>query len=676
MAYFPFYVDIKDKHCLVAGGGMVALRKVEELKPYGPVITVIAPQIHPDILREAHEIFRREFRDTDLTVDTDFVIAASDDPNVNHKVAALCREKKIPVNVADDPGYCTFFFPALLKRGKLTVGVSTSGTSPAAASWLRDRIAEIIPEKIEQILDRMEEERKTAKGIIEDEKERKEYLTQKFCSLLTGVSSGKDRMDAQVILVGAGCGTRDWLTIEGARAIKNCEALVCDDLIDDSILDIAPQNAEKIYMGKRGGRTSVTQEEINSLLTDLARKGKRVVRLKGGDPFVFGRGAEEILALKEAGITWKVIPGISSAIAIPEEYGIPVTHRALSRSVHIITAHTSEDSLRADLEQFSHMDGTLVILMGMADLKVITETLLACGRSDKTPVALLSGGNSPHPYRIIGILGNILEKAEEEHPEPPGVIVAGSVVNLDLMSREKGSDKCLIGLTGTDEFQDRLNAELLPLGYRTISLMTGMSSATETELPFDEITDERKKWLVFTGTKSVSFFFRECRRQRIDLRGFSSCRFAVIGKATGEALQANGFSADLCPAGYNSMALEQELLKRKSSDEEVYLFCSAQGRGFRDIPCHRYDIYDTDYMYKKQNTDTPDMIVFGSAGAVRAMKESDIAISEQTEIVCIGPVCREAVSDCFGREAAMAEEASVKKLVETIESLAEKCREP
>ncbi len=668
MAAFPFYIDIKDKNCLMAGGGRVALRKLRELLPYEPEMTVIAPQIHPDIYRLADRVLRRDFDDADITDDVDFVVAASDDHSVNQHIALLCREKKIPVNVADDPEYCTFFFPALLKRGKLTVSVSTSGASPIAASWLRGEIARIVPESFEEILDKMEDERERAKSTIEDESERKEYLSDKFYSLLTGINTSSN---AEVTLVGAGCGTIDWLTVEGARAVNSCEALVYDDLIDDSILAIAPLDAEKIYVGKRGGHTSVSQDDINALLIRLAGEGKRTVRLKGGDSFVFGRGGEEILALSKAGITWKVVPGISSAIAIPEEYGIPVTHRGMSRSVTVLTAHTSVGELRGDLEKFAGLSGTLVILMGMADLKAIVEILLESGCPESMPIALLSGGNSHHPYKITGRLGDILKKAEDARPEPPGVIVAGSVAALNLTGQESASRKGLIGLTGTDEFQEELNERLLPSGYRTVSLMEGKSKRTKAAIPFDEITDEREKWLVFTGSRAVSYFFQECRREKIDLRGFSSCRFAVIGKATFKALRDEGFTADLCPEVYNSAMLEREILKRKRVDEEIFLFCSTAGRGFKELPCRRYDIYETEYVYKNKNADIPDVIVFGSAGAVRAMKDSRAVISGQTDIVCIGPVCRKAVSDCFGREAAEADEASVEKLAEAVENIME-----
>ena len=237
-----------------------------------------------------------------------------------------------------------------------------------------------------------------------------------------------------VWLVGAGCGSADLITVRGLKLIRVCDALVYDDLIDEALLDEAPAQAKRIYMGKRSGHHSALQEEICAELIDLARQGNMVVRLKGGDPYLFGRGGEEMLALKAAGIECHEVPGIPSAIGIPAEAGIPVTHRGKSRSLHIITGHTSdtEDGLPADFDHLAGIDGTLVFLMGLAQLEKISQRLMAAGKPGDTPAAVLSGGNSKNPARVRGTLSDIAIKAREAQVKAPAIILVGGVAEMDL----------------------------------------------------------------------------------------------------------------------------------------------------------------------------------------------------------------------------------------------------
>lgn len=239
-----------------------------------------------------------------------------------------------------------------------------------------------------------------------------------------------------VYLVGAGCGQADLITVRGLRLLEDCDAVVYDDLIATDLLDVVPVAAERFYMGKREGRHSAGQAEICALLVQKAREGKAVVRLKGGDPFVFGRGGEEALALRAAGVPFEVVPGITSAIAIPALEGIPVTHRGLSRSVHIVTAHTSDagDSLPDELERLAALPGTLVILMGLSRLESIVRRLLAAGKAANTPAAVLSGGNAPHPAAVRGTLETIAANTRNAGVRPPAVIVVGDVAALEALS--------------------------------------------------------------------------------------------------------------------------------------------------------------------------------------------------------------------------------------------------
>lgn len=439
MAWFPFFTELSGREGLIVGGGTVALRKIRKLLPFGPRLTVVAPEIQPQI-REISglTLLERPFQPEDMKNNLAFVIAATDDSEENHAIAAACRERKIPVNVVDDPKACTFLFPALVHRGKLTVGISTGGASPTAAVRLKEEIGDLLPEGYGEILDFLEEKRPEVKKLVPEKKHA--GTMKRLCEeclkqggplteedYLQILRDTKDRK-GKVALVGAGCGKADLLTLRAMRLLRSCDAVVYDDLIDPEILGMAPESARRIYMGKRSGVHSASQEEISRTLVELGREGLNVVRLKGGDPFVFGRGGEEALALKEAGIPVTVVPGISSAIAIPGEAGIPVTHRRLSREVHIITAHTADEG--GNYGRYSALEGTLVFLMGLSRLEAIASQLIAGGKSPETPAAVISGGNAPIRQTVRGTLGDIAVRAKDVRA--PAVIVVGDVAGLEL----------------------------------------------------------------------------------------------------------------------------------------------------------------------------------------------------------------------------------------------------
>ena len=240
--------------------------------------------------------------------------------------------------------------------------------------------------------------------------------------------------EGSVTLVGAGCGAYDLITLRGLQAVRNSEVLIYDDLMDERLLDHASESCEKIYVGKRMGSHSKKQEEINALLVEKAKEGRRVVRLKGGDPFVFGRGGEEILALKQEGIEVHEIPGITSAIAVPAAAGIPVTNRKMSRSFHVITGHTAgtKDNLPEDLETIAKLDGTCIFLMGFHQLPALTKRLIEYGKEKKTPAAVVHGNFDGTADAVRGTLENIAQKVRESKLEPPAVIIIGETAELEL----------------------------------------------------------------------------------------------------------------------------------------------------------------------------------------------------------------------------------------------------
>ena len=441
MGWFPFFIQLEGARGLLVGGGRVALRKAEKLLPFGAQLTVVAPCICPPLAAlPGLTLCRRAFADSDLSPAPDFVIAATGDRALDWRIAALCRARRILVNVVDDPAACGFYFPALVQRGRLCIGISTGGASPTAAAWLRQKIEALLPPGFDGILDRLAARREAVSAGAASEDKRAERLQQAIALELAAAeaphapaAARENAGPGRVALVGAGCGRADLITVRGLRLLQQCRAVVYDDLIDTALLDTAPAGAERIYVGKRSGQHSAPQAEINAALIALAQRGGLTVRLKGGDPYVFGRGGEEALALQRAGIPFEVVPGITAAIAVPAEAGIPVTHRGVSRAVHIITAHTQDET--PDFSRWAALaaDGTLVFLMGLQRLPQIAAGLLAGGLPPATPAAVLSGGNAPHPAAVRASLGEITDAARAAGVEAPAVIVVGDVAGMELL---------------------------------------------------------------------------------------------------------------------------------------------------------------------------------------------------------------------------------------------------
>lgn len=458
MGYFPFFMDIAGKNGLIAGGGRVAFHKLRKLLPYGAKLRVVAPEVSAELTQFASEndihVIKRAFQPDDLT-EMHFVIAASDDREANAKIGKICRERGILVNVVDDKEACSFIFPSLVKAGKLSIGISTEGASPEAAASIRSQIAALIPADMEEILDYLNMLRPLAKECIKDSERRAAFLrdTARTCMdqnvvfdeqetmrRLEGYREAHEQERAQamegVLLVGAGCGCYDLITVRGLRAVRRAKVLVYDDLIDQRFLEHTSESCERIYVGKRSGKHSMRQEQINALLIQKAKEGGLVVRLKGGDPFVFGRGMEEMTALHEAGIHTVYIPGITSCIAVPAFAGIPVTHREVSRSFHVITGHTAAGNQDGDLAKeidfpmLARVEGTLVFLMGYGHLTQIAEELMRAGKAASTPAAVIHGDFDSSVVAVRGTLSDIAAKAAQEQLQTPAVIVVGNVVDI------------------------------------------------------------------------------------------------------------------------------------------------------------------------------------------------------------------------------------------------------
>ena len=417
MAWFPFFIQLEGARGLLVGGGRVACRKAEKLLPFGARLTVVAPEICAELAGMAGlTLCRRPFADSDLDPAPDFVIAAAGDRVLNRRIAALCKARRILVNVVDDPAGCGFYFPALVQRGRLTVGISTGGASPTAAAWLRRRLEAELPPGFARVLDRLAA-RRAARGETAalSEPERAEQARRDFAAEMAAAAPLPAPPAAgAVALVGAGCGTAEWITVRGLRLLQQCRVVVYDDLIDPALLDQVPADARRVYVGKRSGRQAMPQAEINDLLVRLGR-----------------RGGEEALALQRAGLAYEVVPGVSSALAVPGQAGIPVTQRGVSRALHIITAHSAGDA-SPDYRCYAALEGTLVFLMGLQRLPRIAADLIAGGLPASTPAAVVSGGNAPCPAAVRAPLADIAEAARKAGVQPPAVILVGEVAALDL----------------------------------------------------------------------------------------------------------------------------------------------------------------------------------------------------------------------------------------------------
>ena len=421
MTQYPVMLSVDGRRCLVVGGGKIAARKVDGLVAAGADVTVIAPTVDPSIAALPVTIEQRPYLPGDACADFRLVITATDDPDVNALVYADAEAAGVWVNSADDPEHCSFTLPAIHRDGDVTVAIATGGQSPAFAAWLRDRVRESLPAGLSEVVGQLAAERRAvheAGGSTE---------ARDWRPRIEELAAGRPGRGT-VHLVGAGPGDPELLTLRAARLLAMADVVVHDALADSEVLALVPAHVERIDVGKRPGRP-VPQELINDLLVQLAARHRCVVRLKGGDPFLFGRGGEEALALQAAGVPFEVVPGITSAIAAPAAAGVPVTQRGVSASVTIVTGHRREgDEDETDWTALARVGGTIVVLMGVSERAAIARKLIAGGLSLDTPVVAVRFGTRPEQEvarTTLGALG-------DTPIEAPAAIVIGAVAGLDL----------------------------------------------------------------------------------------------------------------------------------------------------------------------------------------------------------------------------------------------------
>lgn len=484
-------------------------------------------------------------------------------------------------------------------------------------------------------------------------------------------------MTGKVYLVGAGCGAYDLITLRGARLLEECEAVVYDSLIDDRLLELVPKNTEKICVGKRAGQHSETQENINQLLVRKALEGKTVVRLKGGDPFVFGRGGEEILALQEKDIPYSVVPGISSAVAAPELAGIPVTHRRISRSFHVITGHTADDLLPENMQSYARLGGTLVFLMGLRNLRDIADSLISGGMRGATPAAVISCGGTLRQRTVRASLDSIAGAAEREEICAPAVIVVGETAGMELAPAKAAAlNGVSVAVTGTERFCEKLSYRLEALGAEVHCRCRLNVVEYENNERFESALRhiDEYSWLAFTSMNGVEIFFEHMRKTGTDTRTLHNVKIAALGKGTAQALEKRGVFPQLVPEKYTAAALGASLVNEASGSGKILILRAEKGSAGLTKPLDEAGLsYDDVKIYDVTASDESihgeicdDYLVFGSASGVHAFFAGENSVSDNTKIVCIGYSTAEALRSLKKEACLVCEEHSADGIIQAI----------
>jgi uroporphyrin-III C-methyltransferase/precorrin-2 dehydrogenase/sirohydrochlorin ferrochelatase len=419
----PIFLDLAGRRVVVVGGGTVAERKIEALIAAGADVTVVSPDVTDFI--EGHaaggrlRLDRRPYRRGDLA-GCCLAYAATSDPEVNRAVRDEATDAGIWLNAVDRPALCDFITPAIVRRGDLSLAVSTNGRAPALARRIREDLEREFGPEYADLTEAAGEARTRAMadGRPADDVERAAQTTPAPAP-------------GTVYLVGAGPGDPELLTLKGRRLLEQADSVVYDALVDPALLNACRPAARRIFVGKRHGAHSRSQDEINALLVEEARAGRTVVRLKGGDPFVFGRGGEEAEALVSAGLRFEVVPGVSAGIAVPAYAGIPLTHRGVTAEVVFVTGHESADSpTPVDWGRYAASPATLVVFMGLNNLGAIATRLLEHGRDARCPVAVIANGTTTAQQTVVAPLAEIAAKAAAAGIEAPALVVVGEVVGL------------------------------------------------------------------------------------------------------------------------------------------------------------------------------------------------------------------------------------------------------
>lgn len=450
MDIFPISLKLQQQPCLIVGGGHIAYRKAVLLQKAGAVISVVAPEIEASLLEivqaTAGQYVQAPFNSEIPLRSYRLVIAATNDARVNRQVFEDCEAENVLVNSVDDPPHCRFMVPAIIDRSPLIISVASNGTSPVLSRQIRTQLEATIPHGMGKLAEFSGKWRSAVKAKIINPDERRIFWEDLYASPLTEQVFNDNLAEAdrlieqalnewqkpkgEVYLVGAGPGDPELLTLKALRLMQQADVVIYDRLVSAPIMDLCRRDAEKIYVGKARSNHAVPQEGINALLVKYASEGKRVCRLKGGDPFIFGRGGEEIEELFAAGVAFQVVPGITAASGCSAYAGIPLTHRDYAQSVRFLTGHLKEGSPELPWNELVYENQTLVLYMGLVGLEKICAQLIEHGQRPDMPVALVSKGTTPEQKVVVGTLQDIASKVNEHHIQAPTLTIIGEVVRL------------------------------------------------------------------------------------------------------------------------------------------------------------------------------------------------------------------------------------------------------
>ena len=452
MDHLPIFINIRKKPCVVIGGGDIALRKINLLLKAQAKVICLSPLFCKGIKnlsKDGHiTLINKSFDQTDIK-DYSIIIAATDDKSVNSLISSIAQVKNIPVNVVDSPELSSFIMPSIVDRSPLIIAVSSSGKAPVLSRIIRAKLETVIPSAYGILADIAGEYRQKVKDRFSTIKDRRAFWEAVFSGVIAEkvfsgrISEAKEDIEKQlndsvemdlgeVYLVGAGPGDPDLLTFKALRLIQQADVVLYDRLVSKGVMELVRRDSELIYVGKKGGSDKSTKQvDINDQLVELAKTGKRVCRLKGGDPFIFGRGGEEIESLSEHGIPFQVVPGITAASGCSSYAGIPLTHRDYSQSCRFVTAHLKNGTTNLPWEEFIIDQQTIVFYMALSGAKYICEKLMEHGMDKDMPIAIIEKGTMPEQKVYISSLIELPDLLEREDIHAPTLMIVGEVVKLN-----------------------------------------------------------------------------------------------------------------------------------------------------------------------------------------------------------------------------------------------------
>ena len=450
MESFPIFINLKKKPVIVIGGGDIALRKVKLLLKAEPKITLISRKICKDLkellVGPNHKILQKSFQESDLKTPI-LIIAATNNAKTNKRISTYAQQKNILINVVDQPKLCTFTMGSIVERDSLVISISSGGKAPVLVRKIREKIETLIPQSYAELVRLSGTLRSMVKKNIQSGVKRRIFWEEFFESdyiqnfiLLPKkldlrlfnklLLEMRGKKTGEVFLVGAGPGERDLLTIRALHLMQKCDICIYDNLVSKDILELVRRDADLVYAGKKQDQHTLSQDKINSLLIKFAKQGKKVLRLKGGDPFIFGRGGEEIESLMKNKILFQVVPGITSANGVAAYSGIPLTHRDHAQSCLFLTGHIKDGVIDFEWPKLIVENQTLVVYMGLLSLNELVKNLIQNGMTKKMPIAIIESGTTAKQRVLIGELSNIKSKASKSKIKSPALIIIGSVVTL------------------------------------------------------------------------------------------------------------------------------------------------------------------------------------------------------------------------------------------------------